>query len=286
MTLQFIEPLTKGLLKIGNEVLLKKNTISKSIDLYTFIQNSEKEMELFIDNTPFTLKANHIISLTPDQLFAVKKLSNCKVYQFNREFYCIKDHDREINCMGVLFYSNTKIPTALLKTSELKKFEQIFNNLIEEFENKDSVQAEMLRVLLKNLIIRTTRLIKNQDQSISKITTSKSELLRQFNILVETNFRKEHQVSFYADQLFKSIKTLSNNFNTLNTSPLQIIHNRIILEAKRLLMYSESSLKEIAFELGFSDPSYLSKLFKKKVGQSLLSFRKENISTKGKIDIS
>jgi len=136
--------------------------------------------------------------------------------------------------------------------------------------------------LLKSLIIRTTRLIKKQNQLISKDTSPKKELLRQFNILVETHFRKEHQVSFYADQLFKSAKTLSNSFSLLNTSPLQIIHNRIILETKRLLIYSDLSLKEIAFEIGFSDTSNLSKLFKKKVGQSPLAFRREQIFNKRK----
>jgi len=282
MILQFIEPFTKGILKMGNGNLLKNNTVSKPIGLYTFIQNLDTELELLVDNTPFTLKPNHIISLTPDQYFTVNLIGNCRVYQFNRDFYCIKDHDREVNCMGIIFHSNTQIPVAFLDPSEFKKFTSIYDDLCEEFENKDSIQAEMLRVLLKSLIIRTTRLIKKQNQLISKDTSPKKELLRQFNILVETHFRKEHQVSFYADQLFKSAKTLSNSFSLLNTSPLQIIHNRIILETKRLLIYSDLSLKEIAFEIGFSDTSNLSKLFKKKVGQSPLAFRREQIFNKRK----
>ena len=282
MMLHFTEPLTKGILKIGNELLLKKYTSSQAIGFYTFIQATDIEIELFIDNTPFVLKPNHLLSLTPDQYFSVIKSGPCKVYQFNRDFYCIKDHDKEVNCMGVLFYSNTRTPVVLLDSSEIEKFNQIYNDVLEEFENEDSVQSEMLQVLLKNLIIRTTRLIKKQNQSPVKNITPKNELHRQFNILVETHFRKEHQVSFYADQLFKSSKTLSNSFNTLGVTPLQIIHDRIILETKRLLMYSDISLKEIAFELGFADGAQLSKLFKKKVGQSPQIFRKSTISEKGK----
>jgi len=244
MMLQFTEPFTKGVFKIGDQTLLKKNSTSKPTGFYTFIQNLGKEAELIVDNVPFILQSNCIISLTPDQYFSCKQIENCNVYQFNRDFYCIKDHDKELNCMGVIFHSNTQIPIAFLDTDERTRFHTIYIDLLEEFENKDSIQAEML--------------------------------------LVETHFRKEHQVSFYADQLFKSAKTLSNTFNTLSTSPLLIIHNRIILETKRLLMYSELSLKEIAIELGFSETSNLSKLFKKKVGESPATFKKRQITQKGK----
>lgn len=282
MTLHFIEPLTKGILQIGNQSLIEKYKDSTPTGMYSFIRAIDSEIMLMIDNVPFCLKKNHIVSITPDQYFAVTNLSECIVYQFNRDFYCIKDHDKEVNCMGLLFHSNAKIPAAFLDDTELLRFKQIHENLLEEFKNEDSVQAEMLQVILKNLIIRTTRLIKKQNMSTSKNTSSKSELLRQFTILVETNFRKEHQVSFYADKLFKSAKTLSNNFNSMNTTPLQIIHNRIVLETKRLLLYSDMNLKEIAFELGFNDTSNLSKLFKKRVNRSPLSYREEYFSKNGK----
>jgi len=280
--LQFTEPLTKGVLKVGSELLLQKYKTSKAIGFYTFIQSMHIEIELFVDNTPIILKPNHIISLTPDQYFSVIHSGPCKVYQFNRDFYCIKDHDREVNCMGILFHSDTQSPTVLLDIKEVTKIDLIYNDVLEEFENEDSVQSEMLQVLLKNLIIRITRLIKTQHQSQLKNTSPRNELHRQFNILVETHFRSAHQVSFYADKLCKSAKTLSNSFSTSDTTPLQIIHDRIILEIKRLLMYSELSLKEIAFELGFVDAANLSKFFKKRIGQSPLNFRKSTISKKRK----
>jgi len=164
MMLQFTEPFTKGVFKIGDQTLLKKNSTSKPTGFYTFIQNLGKEAELIVDNVPFILQSNCIISLTPDQYFSCKQIENCNVYQFNRDFYCIKDHDKELNCMGVIFHSNTQIPIAFLDTDERTRFHTIYIDLLEEFENKDSIQAEMLRVLLKNLIIRTTRLIKKQNQ--------------------------------------------------------------------------------------------------------------------------
>jgi len=126
-------------------------------------------------------------------------------------------------------------------------------------------------LLIKNFIIKSTRLIKKQQLNIS---VPKQDLLNKFNILVEQHFMNERQVSFYADKLFKSPKTLSNQFKKLNTNPLQIIHDRIILETKRLLQYSELSFKEISFQLGYKDPSGLSRLFKNQTSISPSYFRK------------
>lgn len=74
--------------------------------------------------------------------------------------------------------------------------------------------------------------------------------------------------------MFKSPKTLSNNFAKFEKSPLQIIHDRIILEAKRLLIYTEKTAKEIAYEIGFEDASHLSRMFKKHTSFSPSEFKK------------
>ena len=70
------------------------------------------------------------------------------------------------------------------------------------------------------------------------------------------------------------------NFAKLNRSPLQIIHKRIVLEAQRLLSYTDKTAKEIAYEVGFEDASHLSRLFKKYTSQSP-SVYKKGLKTKG-----
>ena len=107
----------------------------------------------------------------------------------------------------------------------------------------------------------------------------KSDLLRQFNMLVEEHFKTEHSVRFYAEKLFKSPKTLANSFAKYQRTPLQIIHDRVILEAKRLLTYTDMSTKEIAYQLGFEDPSHLSKLFKKITGTPPSAFKAAQATT-------
>jgi AraC-like DNA-binding protein len=82
-------------------------------------------------------------------------------------------------------------------------------------------------------------------------------------------------VQDYADMLFKSPKTLSNLFKTYNEkSPLRIIHERIILEARRLFYYTDMTVSDVAFELGYEEVAPFSKLFKKIAGQSPSQFQK------------
>jgi len=99
-------------------------------------------------------------------------------------------------------------------------------------------------------------------------------LLRQFQIEVEKNFKKNHKVSFYAQLLKKSPKTIANQFKILGQEcPSKIIQQRIIVEAKRYLLYSNLSIKEIAFNLGFDHAPAFSHYFKAVTGVSPSHFK-------------
>jgi AraC family transcriptional activator of pobA len=101
------------------------------------------------------------------------------------------------------------------------------------------------------------------------------DIVREYNYLVESNFKTKHQVADYAEMLNKSPKTLSNLFKKYNEkSPLQIIQNRTLLEARRLLRYSDKSIKEIAYEIGYEDIQSFSRFFKKAEVVSPSDFKK------------
>lgn len=81
----------------------------------------------------------------------------------------------------------------------------------------------------------------------------------------------------YADLLGVAPKTLSNKFNRLDLmQPNDLIKDRIMLEAKRLLSYSSLSVKEIAYQLGYDDPAYFNRLFTKKTGDTPSNFKKKH----------
>lgn len=235
---------------------------------------TNKPAKLKIDGEPFRLAPQEITSTT--YLHRLEWSKDCPpltVLTFNREFYCIQDHDHEVSCNGILFFGTQQTPVIQLDQEEARKFDLLYQVFVDEFEQRDDIQGEMLRMLLKRFIIKTTRLAR-EHSIYDEMDHGQVELIRKFNVLVDLHFREKKKVRDYAGMLFKSPKTLSNLFSNNNhKSPLAVIHERIVLEAKRLLLYTDKSAKEIAFELGYEEAASFHKLFKKGVGMTPQQFK-------------
>jgi AraC-like DNA-binding protein len=244
--------------------------------LYKIIWCTEGEERLNIDGYEVVLKKNQVLFCTPVNMVTIPKDNNGLIaFIFNREFYCIQHNDSEVSCMGLLFYGSSTAPVIELNEKDQRSFNAMLVLFQEEFATKDHIQGEMLRTLLKRMLITSTRLIKLETNQ-ADLSVKQVELIRKFNILVEQHFKEKHQVADYADLLFKSPKTLSNFFKKHHvSSPLKIINGRIAAEAKRLLLYSDKSAEEISYELGYNEPSHFSKFFKTQVGVPPMAFRKK-----------
>lgn len=253
-------------------------TLPITLGCYTFIWNRGSKMQWEIDLIPQSIDSNTIFSLSPGQvIFILDKTEDYIVIQFNREFYCVQDHDHEVSCNGILFNGALSTPMLQLNEEEQHAFAVILEVMKYEFKNRDEVQLEMMKTVLKRFIIMCTRLAKQQ-YADKLINPSDMDLVRHFSAMVEKHFRTLHKVSDYADLMNKSPKTLSNVFNALGEkTPLQLIHERIILEAKKLLLYTDKSSKEISFELNFSDPVQFSRLFKNVAGLTPVDFKKKGV---------
>ena len=240
---------------------------------FTIAWNPSESQDITIDGVAHHFPANSLVTLLFNQSFSFENAANIVAWQFNREFYCIIDHDSEVSCVGFLFSSIDHMFIELNEQAR-QKLQLLLDVFIEEFNTSDNIQNEMLLVLLKRLIIYVTRLARTGYAPVKKLPDERFHTIRKFNLLVEGNFRAEHSVSFYAEQLYKSPKTLSNLFAIFNQkTPSQLIQERIIVEAKRLLYYTDKSVKHITFELGFEDVSYFSNFFKKNAGVSPSDFR-------------
>ena len=130
-------------------------------------------------------------------------------------------------------------------------------------QSKDELQLEMLQTMLKRFIILCTRIYKAQNNFLNLKSTD-VDIVRNFHLLVEQHFKTKHAIEEYATLLNKSPKTISNLFSVISSkTPLQIIRERKMLEARRMLRYTDKSVKEIAYEIGFEDIQTFSRFFKK-----------------------
>ena len=247
--------------------------------LLTIAWNKGESQTVNIDGIQYEFPQHTVVCLMVNQTFQFSNPSSIIAWQFNRDFYCIVDHDREVSCVGFLFYGSQQMMFTSLNEKEQCKLKLLLNVFEEEFETVDDIQEDMLRMLLKRLIIIITRLAKQQFLKDKNLAVEKLDIIRRFNLLVENHYKVQHRVHFYAGQVNRSPKTLANLFALYNNrSPLAVIQERVLLEAKRLLIYTDKSSKEIAYELGFEDASYFSNFFKKFSTFSPSDFRKNRSS--------
>lgn len=167
-------------------------------------------------------------------------------------------------------------------------FSALFNNIQQvKIVIKDPTDFNMLISLLKNEQNKTNtnrHLLRNYVSAIlitciesSNIEKDKEQDYRIYRLMDEINqsFRKERTGKFYSDKLCISLKHLNDISNKiLGRTLTQLIHERIILEAKREIAYTNKSIKEIAYELGFKDPAYFNRFFKKFIKQTPETFRR------------
>ena len=254
-------------------------SILKTPNLYKFIWVSSGIVSLEVDDIPTILSERDIICLSPMQHLEFKSVNGeYRALLFDSRFYCIHGHDNEVSCNGFLFSGGAEPMHIKLSLEHNMVLEDIVSNAIREFETGDRFQEEMLRILLKRFIIVCTRFAR-EVFNIDPENDGSFDIIRQFNVLLDMNFREKKQVSDYASLLNRSSKTLSNLFSIYNLpSPLKVIHNRVIAEAQRLLLYTPKSAKEIAFSLGFEDLASFSRFFKKISGKNIKDYRTGKIA--------
>lgn len=231
-----------------------------------------------IDFKSYAFDGNVLFFLSPGQVFSVESESINEAYylNFSEDFYCIQTHDQEIACNGILFNNIYETPFVNPNEKQTAKLSFIIENLIEEFSLKETAQHDMLQAYLKQFIVFSVRVKKDFD--VLK-TDTESRLFKDFSTLVEMNFTKLHTVTVYANRLGVSPKSLSKNFQKFGlVSPSDFIKNRIVLEAKRQLLYTNNSVKDVAYYLGFNDPAYFSRYFTKSEKVSPKQFKnKKNV---------
>ena len=229
-----------------------------------------------IDFTKTEIKDQSLHFLAPGQVHLIKrdKGSHGFVVKFSREFFNLgKINKVDLYDQAIFNHEGGKTEVQLPK-SQRNYFKDLFEKIHTEYESEEDSSDEILRSYLQILIIKACRIFKR----VYKLENASEErsvaLVRAYRKLIEQYFHTHHSVNAYASMLHISANHLSTTVKSeLGKSASELIHDRIILECKRLLYHSGKSAKEISYKLGFSDPSYFSRYFKKHVGVSPNVFR-------------
>ncbi len=230
----------------------------------------------YIDFEGYDIKKNRLFFVAKNQVHYFEKRSDYDGYQihFNESFILSNETDINFFLTYNIFNTNEEPYYQIPKSLEIqimRYFHQIEDELnnTEKFGNK-----RILSNLLKSLLLIIEREKRKNIKSSDTITNQNTTYLT-FRDLLENHFYKNWSVSNYADKLAVSTKTLNSIIKKQSGKTVsQTIADRIILEAKRKLTHTNAYVNEIAIHLGFQDPYYFIRYFKKKVNCSPTEFRK------------
>jgi len=155
--------------------------------------------------------------------------------------------------------------------------ETTFVKIDHEYKDKEHGNLDLIRIYLLALFHELEKALGKQNEAIYA-NKPQMDLLNRFDKLLEANYINKKRPKEYAELLFVTPNHLNAVCQKIrNISAGEVIRNRILLEAKRLLTNSLLTISEIAYQLNFADNSYFSRFFKKHTGKSPENFRKQKL---------
>lgn len=153
--------------------------------------------------------------------------------------------------------------------------DQLFKDLAREYNHDHPSRFLAIQSLLRLIFVWSIRHRPTEQQALEAPANDRdSQRIRRFKKLIEQHYRSGMSIKEYASLMGLSSAQLNNICRAkVGQSALHIVHERVTLEAKRLLIYTAMSISEIAYELGFSDPAYFTRFFSKQVGTAPKQYR-------------
>ena len=199
------------------------------------------------------------------------------VIKFNTNFFYTDSNENDFILKYGVFDDIDKLPVINLTEEEAAIIKLLFDQILREFCSEAAFASTTLAAYLKIFLLKIFEIKK---KSVEKSCFQSVDFIRYRKLLflLDANYKQHKTVSFYADQLNISVRTLSGLTSKFTGKLTQnLISERLLLEAKRLLFYSEYSVKEIAYVLNFQDASYFHRFFSKNTSVTPTEFRKNGL---------
>ena len=231
----------------------------------------------FVDFQEYPVHPGTIFFLTPGQ---VHHFDGSDAYKGVAIKLCTdlmrsRGDDSDLFVKYNLFNTFDATPCYAIDNDTASQLQVLVDAMEEELKDgRDVGHVDMLRSLLKIFLIKVHRYGRKEGELLLDGLKPSHKLFVQFRRMLEKDFATKHTVQEYADGLNVAVRTLNKCVNDCSgRSPMAFITERIMLEAKREVRYSNLMIKEIAYNLGFEDPSYFVKLFKRQTGMLPSDFR-------------
>lgn len=233
---------------------------------------------LIIDDQEYELKSQKFFFINYNQVYHFKdhEETDGDVILFTKSFY------NHVYTGNKMIKSDTALhnvsPFILLNSEKFKDLNQTFKELSSEYKLNLLSRKEILCLLLKVFMLKYIRNSAKKDL-LNRSLDHKKKLVDDFNDLVNLHYKELKTTSKYAEKLNLTANYLNALVKeTMDITAGQVIKNRVILEADRLLLHTTLSIIQISYELGFNDNSHFGKYFRSAKGMSPNHFRNAQLN--------
>lgn len=236
-------------------------------EYYTVMLVKDMHTGVVVNNIEYIASGDALFFLTPFQslYFSSGVPDGCTLIQFNVDLFCLEKHDSEIGCNGILFNSVFEPPMLSVSREQMSYFYSMLQKMGDEIMEHNVGSVDMLESYVKQFLIQSVR-IKKATQTMQHMEKQCAEhaKIMELRILIDKHYREERKLKFYAEQLFLSESGLHKLISThVGKTFTELLYDKIIIDAKKQLYVTNNSVKEISYDLGFNDPAYFNRFFKK-----------------------
>jgi AraC-like DNA-binding protein/mannose-6-phosphate isomerase-like protein (cupin superfamily) len=242
---------------------------------YKVFYFAEGNGQHIIDFNEYPIKSQSLHFVSPGQMHLLNSMGHTQgdVLLFSEEFFYFDSITRDF-LKKIHFLEVGSAQRALrLNTEFASEVEKLFDAIRDEYQSNDVNREAIIRSYINILLLKCkTQFASQEDKTIRQ--TAGTHLVVQFKQLINKHFQETHRVSDYAEFLSVTPNHLNDMVKkALGQTAGDLIQQRILLEAQRLLLYSTTTAKEIAYSLGFNDPAYFSRFFKQHTAYTPDEFR-------------
>ncbi|WP_026968910.1 helix-turn-helix domain-containing protein [Algoriphagus terrigena] len=228
-----------------------------------------------IDFKEYIVAPGTVFFLHPGQVHSWRLSADSEghILFFSTQFYSFGFPAK--NLASFPFFASSSHPSLLnLQSDQSREIDFYFSEIEKETESSGQSKKEVLRSYTEILLVKLGR-IYQATHGLGQGMLPTEDRFKLLEAAIEAHFRTNRHASFYADQLSLSLKQLNRLTKTsVGKTISELLLDRVILESQRLLTYSDATVAEIAAQLGFDDPSYFTRLFRKKIATTPERFRK------------
>ncbi|MDO3694762.1 helix-turn-helix domain-containing protein [Wenyingzhuangia sp. chi5] len=257
-----------------NDEFIKKDKELHRSDYFQVILLEQGKVCQQIEHETLELKKHQISVVFPHQINSLEIEKNAKgiVIQFDEVLFCSDLLKNEL-----ISYNNDLVNKLNHVVSEKMSFEKINNygtQIFDLFRSLSPIKKEQIRFYIKIMLLEIIELAHQKYQGFQ--SPNQLDYFAKFKTLIETNYKTKRTVTYYKDELKITSKKLNEICKSkTGKTALNIIHERILTEIKRLLIFSGKNHKEIAYELGFDSPSALNKFVYAKLQETPTELKEE-----------